>query len=130
MKEVDFVKSSKKAWKLINRLSGKSSNSNHVYPVSPDQIATQIVQNSKGMVSSAQKRRVNKEYKNNFRNSPVSSTFTTPFTVEEIAKEVSEIKCGKASGIDNIFPDFLNISAQTLSSGSASCSRTFTQVAS
>lgn len=107
LSSVDFAKSSKKAWGLINRLSGKSSNSKSVYPVTPDQIAAQMVKNSKGNVSTAQKKKVNREYKNNFRSSPVTSIFATPFTSEDIRTEVSELKCGKAPGMDNIFPDFL-----------------------
>lgn len=88
---VDFAKSSKKAWNLINRLTGKSSNSKNAYPY----------------VSSAQKRKVNREFKNNFRNSTLASAFAAPFTPEEINRHLSEIKSGKAPGVDNIFPDFL-----------------------
>lgn len=111
MNSVDFAKSSKKAWKLINRLSGKSSVSKSVYPITPNQIASQMVQSSKGIVSTAQKKKVNREYKNNFRN----STFAVPFTPDEISKEISEIKCGKAAGVDSIFPDFLkHLGANTI----------------
>ena len=53
MDSIDFAKSSKKAWNLIYRLTGKTSKNKNVYPVTPDQIATQIVQSSKGLVSSA-----------------------------------------------------------------------------
>lgn len=107
MSTVDFAKSSKKAWSLINRMTGKSSNSKHVYPITPDQIATQMVQNSKGSVSTAQKRKVNSEFKKNFRSSPLSSIFAAPFTSEEINASLTEIKSGKAPGNDNLFPDFL-----------------------
>lgn len=62
MNSVNFAKSSKESLNLINKLTGKASSKNKkVYPATPDRKATQIVQSLKGVVSSAQKRKVNKQ---------------------------------------------------------------------
>lgn len=107
MNSVDFAKSSKKAWNLINRLSGKSVTTKKVYPVSPNQIAAQLIKSSKGAVSSAQKRKVNQEFKSNFRKSQFSSQFSAPFTCEEVCEAIKQIECRKAPGKDKVFPEFI-----------------------
>lgn len=62
MNSVNFAKSSKKSLNLINKLTGEASSKNKkVYPATPDRKATQIVQSLKGVVSSAQKWKVNKQ---------------------------------------------------------------------
>ena len=107
MESVNFTKSSKKAWNLINRLSGKAIRAKKVYPVTPDQIAAKLIENSKGAVGTAQMRKINKCYKSNFRNSQRASSFSAPYTTTEVAEAISAIECGKAPGIDNVFSDYL-----------------------
>ena len=107
VESMSFTRSSKKAWNLINRLSGKSFKSKKIYPVSPNQIASQMISNSKGVVSASQKRLVNQRYMSNFRNSRHTSTFAAPFSMEEVLEAIAEIECGKAPGQDNIFNDYL-----------------------
>lgn len=107
MESVNFTRSSKKAWNLINRLSGKSPKDEKLYPVTPEQIASQLVKNSKGNVSPTQKRRVNKQYAINFYNRQLTSSFSVPFSEGEIRNALNEIECGKAPGQDNVFPEYL-----------------------
>lgn len=107
MESMSFVRSSKKAWNLINRLNGKSPNAKKIYPVTSNQVATQLVANSKGSVSAKQKKLVNHRYMANYRNSQLLSRYTAPFTPEETIEAVSEIESGKAPGQDNIFNDYL-----------------------
>lgn len=54
MESLNFAKSSRKAWSLISRLSGKKRKTSKVYPITPDQIASQLVVNSKWIPSQLQ----------------------------------------------------------------------------
>lgn len=100
---LNFAKSSKKAWALLHRLNGKSTNPNHISLIPPDSVAA----HSKGTEPLAQKNLVNREYLSNFRNAPINSAFSTPFSVNEVQEAMSFVVSGKASGTYNIFPDFL-----------------------
>lgn len=100
MSSLSFAKSSKKAWTLLNRLSGKYRKTNKVYPITSDQIAAQLVKSSHGLVSKEQR---SKRYSTNFRTSPKSSTYSTNYTPDEVTEAISEIECGKAPGLDNVF---------------------------
>lgn len=85
----------------------KEKNSNQVTSISPDSIAARLVVNSQGNVPTQQKKNVNSQYLKNLRKSPVNSSFSAPFSRDEIHDAMSFILSGKAAGIDNIFPDFL-----------------------
>lgn len=107
MNSLCFVKSSKKAWNLLHRLNGKSKTNVKIAPITPDKIATQLINNSKGSVSADQKKNVIRNYSINLRNSPATPTFARSFSVSEITDATTKIESGKAPGLDNIFPDFL-----------------------
>lgn len=107
MNSFSFAKPSKKAWNLLNGLTGKSRKTSKIYPISADQIAKQLIKSSQGAVTETQKKSVNKRYLANFRRSPTSSTFVRHFSEEELYEAISEVECGKAPGTDNIFPNFL-----------------------
>lgn len=92
---------------MLHRLNGKSKTQNSISTVTPNEIATQLVLNSQGSVSDLQRKKVNKEYNVNFRNCPVSPTISAPFSSDDISIASSKIESGKASGLDNIYPDFL-----------------------
>lgn len=72
-----------------------------------DEIATQMVKNSTGIVSEKQKKTVGKQYIRNFRNSQPVSNIATPYSTDEIDEAISNVECGKAPGSDNLFPDYI-----------------------
>lgn len=90
----------------MNRLNGKSFRTKKIYPVTADEVATKIMQNSKGRVPDNQKKRVNQNFIHNFRNCQ-SSDLASPFTSSEVTEALRQMSCGKAPGYDEIFPDYL-----------------------
>jgi len=59
---IDFLHSSRKAWKTINKLTGRSGRSSRVCPVSANSIASPLVKNGAHKTSDRESTRlVNKE---------------------------------------------------------------------
>lgn len=117
MESLSFSKSSRKAWNTLNRLSGKSNRKKKIYPVTPNQIATKMMENSKGRVPEKQMKTVERIFTRNFRTSQRSSNLAAPFSIEEVFEAVKQLQCGKAPGYDNVFPDNL----RHLGSGAMKC---------
>ena len=107
MNSVNFASSSRKAWSTLHRLCGRSHKSRNIFPVTPNDVASQLIKNSKGLVSNQQKKRVDKRYIRNFRNCQRSSNISSAFTTQEINNAIATLKSGKAPGFDHIFPDYL-----------------------
>lgn len=107
MESLSFLKSSRKAWNTLNRLNGKSNRTKKSYPVTSNQIATKMMENSKGRVPNKQQTIVKSRFTRNFRTSHRSSNLAVPFSTDEVLEAVKQRKCGKAPGYDNIFPDNL-----------------------
>lgn len=104
---LSFAKSSRKAWNTLNRLNGKSNRSKKIYPVNSKQIATKMMENSKGRMPDKQKKMIEKIFNRNFRTSHRSSHIAVPFSSDEVFAAVKQLQCGKAPGYDCIFPDNL-----------------------
>jgi len=105
---IDFSHSSRKAWRTINKLTGRSGRSFHQCPVSANSIATQFVKNEAHKTGNRKSTRlVNKEL-SDLRKvpTPEGHSVSEPFRPDEIAA-LRRLKPGKSPGLDFIFPEFV-----------------------
>jgi len=106
---IDFSHSSHKAWRTINKLTGKSGRSFHQCPVSANSIASQLVKNGAHRTSYRESTRlVNKELSDLWKiPTPEGHSITEPFRPEEFVPSLRRLKPGKSPGLDSIFPEFI-----------------------
>jgi len=105
----DFSHSSRKAWRTINKLTGRSGRSFHQCPVSANSIATQLVKNGAHRTGDRESTRlVNKELSDRWKiPTPEGQSISEPFRPEELAAAFRRLKPGKSLGLDSIFPEFI-----------------------
>ncbi len=84
LESLSFTKSTRKAWNTLNRLNGKSFRTKKIYPVTADEVAAKIMQNSKGRVPENQKKSVNRKFIQNLRNCRSSDLASPSFTSSEV----------------------------------------------
>ena len=104
---IDFTHSSRRAWSTLNRLTGRSSRPKHC-PVTANSIAQQLLAN--GSFKNADKdhtRKVKQEASSLWNAPGVDGLLSKPFNLAELMLGISQLKCGKAQGPDNIPPEFL-----------------------
>ena len=101
---IDFSHSSRKAWRIINKLTGRSGCS-CVCPVLANSIASQLVKNGAHKTSDHEPTRlVNKELSDLLKiPTPEGHSFSEPFRPEEFAAALRCLKPGKSPGLDSIF---------------------------
>ena len=106
---IDFSHSSRKAWRTINKLTGRFGRSSHVCPVSTNSIAWQFVKNGAHKTSDREPTRlVNKELSDLWKiPTPEAHIVSEPFRTEEFAAALRCLKPGKSLGLDSIFPEFI-----------------------
>jgi len=94
IEDTDMTKNSKKAWRLIKRLSGDPVTHTNDINVTTNQVATQLLLNGKPGAKIKRKiiRTLDTE-KNNFQ---------LDFTFDELNESLKEMKNGKAPGLDEI----------------------------
>ncbi|XP_060534517.1 uncharacterized protein LOC132706936 [Cylas formicarius] len=88
VESLDFKKSSRKAWSLLRKLGDDG-------PTSRGKSIKQFTTNIK------------KQLKHLKLTSPEESTFSCPFTIEEVNTAIKDTKSGKAPGLDGVHPEFL-----------------------
>ena len=108
MENLDFKHSSRQAWKLIKKLDPDRTKPAGTIPaVGAEEIATEIKNRSKRTPDHTFKRRVRREYQQNFSSSPPTTEMSRAVTSSEIVSAVKQIKNGKAAGVDGVYPDML-----------------------
>ena len=105
VRSIDFLHCSRKAWSILNNLTGRSRHSPRHCPVSADAIASQLVRNGKyDAVDRNSSRLVFQEVSDLWR-------ATTPDAVNisqrEFTAALQHLKPGKAPGHDSIFPELI-----------------------
>ena len=106
---IDFSHSSRKAWRTINKLTGRSGRSCCVCPVSENSIDSQLEKNGAHKTSDREPTRlVNKQLSNLWKiPTPEDHSISEPFRPEEFAAALRRLKPGKSPGMDSIFTEFI-----------------------
>ena len=109
VQNIDFSHSSRKAWSIINNLTGRSQHSPRNCPVSANAIAAQLVRNGKYKgVDRELFQLIFQEVSDRWRAlipSPVN--LSGNFSPREFAAALKHVKPGKALGPDSICPEFI-----------------------
>ena len=96
---IEFSHSSRKAWRTLNKLTGRSGRSSHLCPVSANSIASQLVKNGA---------HDNKQLSDLWKIlTPEGHSISEPFRPEKFAAALTCLKPGKSLGLDSIFPEFI-----------------------
>jgi len=106
---IHFSHSSRKAWRTINKLTGRSGRSFRLCPVSANSIASQLVKNEAHRTGGHESTRlINKELSDRWKiPTPEGHSISEPFRPEEFAAALRRLKPGKSPGLDSIFPEFI-----------------------
>ena len=109
VRSIDFLHSSRKAWSILNNLTGKSRHSPRHCPVSADAIASQLVRNGKyETVDRKSSRLVSQEVSDLWRaTTPDSVNISDIFSHREFTAALQHLKPGKAPAPDSIFPELI-----------------------
>ena len=106
---IEFSYSSRKAWSILNNLTGRSQHSARHCPVSADAIASQLVRNGRyEEVYCAPSRLISQEVYGLWRataSNPVN--ISGNFTSREFAVALQHLKPGKDPGTDSICPKLI-----------------------
>ena len=108
-RSTDFSHSSRKAWSILNNLTGRSRHSPRHCPVSADAIAFQLVRNGKyEAVDRKSSRLVSQEVSDLWRaTTPDAVNISDTFLQREFTTALQHLKPGKAPGPDSIFPELI-----------------------
>ena len=109
VRSIDFSHSSRKAWSILNNLTGRSRHSPRHCPVSAYAIASQLVRNGKYEAADRKSSRpVSQEVSDLWRATiPDAVNISETFSQREFAAALQHLKPGKAPGPDSIFPEFI-----------------------
>ena len=109
VRSIDFSHSSRKAWSILNNLTGRSRHSPRHCPVSADAIASQLVRNGKyEAVDRKSSRLVFQEVSDLWRaTTPNAVNISDNFSQREFAAALQHLKPGKAPGPDSICPELI-----------------------
>ena len=106
---IDFSRSSRKAWRTINKLTGSSGRSYRVCPVSANSIALQLVKNGAPRTSAREPTRLINKQLSDLWKIPTHEghSIFEPFRLEMFAAALRRLKPGKSPGVDSIFLEFI-----------------------
>ena len=100
---------SRKAWRAIKKLTGRSRRSSRLCPVCANFIATQLVKKGAQRTGGRESTRlVNKQLSDLWKiPPPVGHSISEPFRPEEFAAALRRLKSGKSPGLHSIFAEFI-----------------------
>ena len=109
VRSIDFSHSSRKAWSILNNLTGRSRHSPCHCPISADAIASQLVRNGKyEAVDRKSSRLVSQEVSDLWRaTTPDAVNISDNFSQREFAAALQHLKPGKAPGPDSICSELI-----------------------
>ena len=109
VRSIDFSHSSRKAWSILNNLTGSSQHSPRHCPVLADVIASQLVRNGKyEAVDFKSSRLVSQEVSDLWRaTTPDAVNISDNFSQREFTAALQHLKPGKAPGPDSICPELI-----------------------
>ena len=108
-RSIDFSHSSRKAWSILNNLTGRSRHSSRHYPVLADAIASQLVRNGKyEAVDRKSSRLVSQEVSDLWRaTTPDAVNICDTFSQREFTAALQHLKPSKVPGPDSICPELI-----------------------
>ena len=109
VRSIDFSHSSRKAWNILNNLTGRSQHSPRHCPVSADAIASQLFRNGKyEAVDRKSSRLVSQEVSDLWRpTTPDAVNISDNFSQREFVAVLQHLKPGKAPGPDSICSELI-----------------------
>ena len=115
---IDFLHSSRKAWSILNKLTGRSQRSPRHCAVSANAIAFHLIRNGRYEgIDRKSSRLISQEMSDFWRatsKSPVN--ISESFTSQVFAATLKHLKPGKTSGLDSIFPKLITYAEAALKS--------------
>ena len=106
VRSIDFSHPNRKAWSILNNLTGRSRHSPRQCPVSANAIASQLVRNGKyEAVDRKSSRLVFQEVSDTSR--PDAVNISDNFSQREFAAALQHLKPGEAPGPDSICPELI-----------------------
>ncbi|KAI5726259.1 hypothetical protein M8J77_025912 [Diaphorina citri] len=107
VENMDFKKSSRKAWTVLRKLGGGNKLQQRKNPIHPNKIASHIVNVSRTPKDRGHTIDVKRRFKQLKETCPVSSNFSGPVTEADVRIALKDTKPNKAPGFDAIHPEFL-----------------------
>lgn len=107
VENIDMRRSSRKGWALVRKLGAAPKLNRKKPKISPDKIACKLVQTSKVPADKNFTSRITKQYRDARKRTPKSSELSRAFSPNEVNEALDNMKNGKASGFDSIYPEFL-----------------------
>ena len=106
---IDFAHSSRRAWTIINNLTGHSRHPPRQCPISANAIASQLIRNGKYETRDRETTRLVREKTSELWKIPTpnGSSLTSEFSPAEFADALQKLKPGKAPGPDQICPELI-----------------------
>ncbi len=101
----DMTHNSKKAWATIRKLNTQNKPPQGLAAVTPNQVAHQLIVNGRPSKKERQQEKIQQQQMEEALSNG-TDTFP-PFTFEELNKEIKQLKCDKAAGIDGIPNEFI-----------------------
>lgn len=105
---LDFTHSSKKSWTLLRKMGGAAAPTTGDNAVNPEEIAKRLQQLTKtGPMDRAVAKSIRKGNIEKAGKLTPHETLSKPFTISDLQTAQRSTKCGKAAGLDEIYPEFL-----------------------
>lgn len=104
---MNFTHSSRKAWSLIRKLNSSSMPQKHHTPINVESIANHLVSTSKTIVNKKFSKQIKAKLHQTKRDTQRHALYSQPFTISEVEEALNNVRCGKAAGLDGIYPELL-----------------------
>lgn len=107
VEDISFVNSSRKAWSLLRKHGSASPPNPNEAKIHPNRVAWRIIKMSKMPSDKKFTREVDREYRLLRKTTPKTSSYSRPFTLDEINLALAQSKTGKAAGEGGMYIEFL-----------------------
>lgn len=104
---LDFTHSSRKAWQLMKKLGADSKPERCHHNISPNEVATRLLHNSKAAVNKNRTRLVKTQLRSKRAQLVPHPELSREFTSEELEQALASVRINKAAGFDEMYPEFL-----------------------
>ena len=109
LQSINFTNSNRRAWSIIDNLTGRSRHPPRQRPISANAIASQLIRNGKYMMKDRETTRLVREETSELWkiSTPDGSFLTREFSSVEIATALQKLKSDKTPGPDQICPELI-----------------------